>query len=73
MRNRRRMREDNVMAASNGAAANRGATRPRAYSISLQQAAAAIFGVSPSSNHGGALPPLPPAQSSETTGKISES
>jgi len=67
------MRKDNVMAANNSGAASRGVTRARAYSVSLQQAAAAIFGVSPSLNGTKAPPFHPPTQSNGTTGKISES
>ncbi len=60
------------MAERSNGAAGRGATDPRAYSVSLQQAAAAIFGISPTLNHAGAPSAPSPAQHNETTGKISE-
>lgn len=61
------------MAANNSGAADRGATRLRAYPVSLRRAAAAIFGISPFLNHSAVLPARPSTHSKKPTGKISES
>ena len=61
------------MPADNSGAAGSGVTHFRDYSVSLQQAAAAIFGISPSSSSSRGHPPRPVDPSDKMTGKISES
>jgi hypothetical protein len=60
------------MAAKDGNAVDPGRALPRAYPVSLQQAAAAIFGITPLSEQSGrgSAPTINPIR--KTTGKIRE-
>lgn len=60
------------MAANNGNAADRSGAQPRVYPVSLQQAAAAIFGIAPLGEQSGVIAPRQSIQSEKPTGKISE-
>jgi len=59
------------MAANDRHAADQGRARALAYPVSLQQAAAAIFGITPQREQFGGVPSRPLIQSKKT-GKIRE-
>lgn len=60
------------MAANDRNVADQGGVRPRVYPVSLQQAAAAIFGITSLGEQSRAVPSEASIQPEKPTGKISE-